>query len=102
MVKTAHIAPRRAPPHVNIQACVVTLYVDNSSVPTAACVDIYGGQRLGVGSTAIGRGASRVATYGAAERAPIASTPVPCRSPAWQSLSTAALTAHPWPGTHAN
>jgi hypothetical protein len=54
-------------------------------VPTASYVDVYAGERLGMGSTAIGREACRVATYGAAERAPIASTPVPCRSPALQS-----------------
>jgi hypothetical protein len=71
------------------------LYVDNNPVPTAPCVELYAGERLGMGSTAIGREACRVATYGAAERAPIASTPVPCRSAALQSLSTAVLTGHP-------
>jgi hypothetical protein len=72
----------------------MTLYVDNNPVSTAPCVDIYAGERLGMGSTAIGREASRVATYGAAERAPIASTPVPCRCPALQSLPAAVVTGH--------
>jgi hypothetical protein len=37
----------------------MTLYVDNNPVPAAPCVDIYAGERLGMGSTAIGREASR-------------------------------------------
>jgi hypothetical protein len=37
----------------------MTLYVDNNPVPTAPYVDIYAGERLGMGSTAIGREASR-------------------------------------------
>ena len=72
---------------------LMTLYVDNNAVPAAPCVDVYAGERLGMGSTAIGREASRVATYVTAERVPIASTPVPCRSPALQSVSAAAETS---------
>jgi hypothetical protein len=79
------IALRHAPPYADIHASVMTLYVDIYAAPTAPCVDVYARERLGMGSTAIGREASRLATYGAAERAPIASTPVPCRSPALQS-----------------
>jgi hypothetical protein len=41
----------------------MTLYVDNNPVPTAPCVDVYAGERLGMGSTAIGREASRTSTY---------------------------------------
>jgi hypothetical protein len=42
----------------------MTPYVDNNAVPTAPYVDVYGGQRLAMRGTAIGREASRKSTYG--------------------------------------
>jgi hypothetical protein len=40
----------------------MTLYVDIYAVPTAPYVDAYGGQRLAMRGTAIGREASRKST----------------------------------------
>jgi len=49
---------------------------------TPPYVDFYIGERLAMGSTAIGSAPSRVSTYGAvATGLPIASTPVASRSP---------------------
>jgi hypothetical protein len=48
----------------------MTLYVDIYAVPTAPYADIYGGQRLAMRGTAIGREASRKPTYGDSRAGP--------------------------------
>jgi hypothetical protein len=54
---------------------------------TPPYVDFYTGERLAMGSTAIGSAPSRVSTYGAvATGFPIASTSVACRSPVIQLI----------------
>ena len=48
----------------------MTLYVDNNAVTAAPCVVVYGGQRLAMRGTAIGREASRKSTYVASRAGP--------------------------------
>jgi hypothetical protein len=68
------IAFPRAPPYDNGQP--------TASHCTPPYVDFYIGERLAMGSTAIGSAPSRVSTYGVvATGLPIASTPVARRSP---------------------
>ena len=58
----------------------------DTDTDTKPYVDFYTGERLGMGSTAIGSAPSRVSTCGAlATGLPIASTPVASRSPVHQS-----------------
>ncbi len=62
---------------------------DSGAVP---CVDIYTGERLGMGSTAMGRELDVWGRKETGERDPIASTPVACRSPVAQWRNTVAGT----------
>jgi len=65
-------SPYRAPPHPSTRKHprnFATLYVDNNAVP-AAYVDLYGGQRLWMRGTVMGREARRASPYVTAERGP--------------------------------